>query len=509
MLSKFQVSRQLALLAVLAGLLVLFPAQARGQGAPAKRTHTQGVLIRFEGPIFLFTEKVLERQLARARKLGADLVVIEINSPGGEVESSFRCAEMLEAVNFATTVAWVPEMALSGAAIMSLGADLIVMHPNARLGDAGPIYANEFGQFELVPEKIRSDLSIRIRNLAERTHRPPALAQAMVDNTLVVFRVQNKETGQESFMTDNELQVIENPGQWKKLEQVFKPNNNDFLEVTGEKAVDLQLAEMVVQDRDELARELGMAGEWRVLESTWVDTTVFVLNMPLVTGLLFVVGLVALFIEFSAPGISIGGLLAILCFSLFFWGKFLGGTAGWLEVVLFLLGIIFLMLEVFLIPGFGVPGIAGILLIVASLVMASQDFFMPTTPSEWKTTGNSLMVVLGSGVGVIVLSIFLTRYMGEIPILSRLALAPSERTGSAPTVSVLTSNKGQSVGLEHLEVGNLGIAETPLRPAGKAAFDEEFFDVVSEGDFVNTGEWVRIVEIQGNRVVVRKYKPKS
>ena len=127
----------------------------------------------------------------------------------------------------------------------------------------------------------------------------------------------------------------------------------------------------------------------------WVDTTVFVLNMPLVTGLLFVVGLVALFIEFSAPGISIGGLLAILCFSLFFWGKFLGGTAGWLEVVLFLLGIIFLMLEVFLVPGFGVPGISGILLIVASLVMASQDFFMPTRPSEWKTTGNSLLVVLG------------------------------------------------------------------------------------------------------------------
>jgi membrane-bound serine protease (ClpP class) len=76
-------------------------------------------------------------------------------------------------------------------------------------------------------------------------------------------------------------------------------------------------------------------------------------------------------------------------------------------------------------------------------------------------------------------------------------------------VARLTATKGQGVGLEHLEVGKVGIAETPLRPAGKVEFDEEFFDVVSEGDFVATGEEVRIVDIQGNRVVVRKHKPKT
>ena len=487
MLSTPWIFRQLLVLAMLAGSL----ACPRAEVCAQKQAPKQGVLIRFDGPIFPFTEKVLERQLERARKMGADLVVVEINSPGGEVESSFRCAEMLEAGNFATTVAWVPEMALSGAAIMSLGADQIVMHPNARFGDAGPIYANEFGQFELVPEKIRSDLSTRIRSLAERNNRPPALAQAMMDNTMVVFRVQN-------------------PGQWKKLNQVFKPNDKDFLEVTGELAVELQLAERVVQDRQELARAMGIQGEWRVLQRTWVDTTVFILNMPLVTGVLFLLGLVALFVEFSAPGISIGGLLSLLCFSLFFWSRFMGGTAGWLEVLLFVLGILFVMVEVFLMPGFGVPGIAGILLMVVALVMAIQGFLMPTTASDWKTTGNSLLVVLGSGVGFIVLAIFLTRFFGEIPILSRLALVPTERTGGhLAGVTRLTANKGEGAGMEHLSVGLVGVAETPLRPAGKVEFGEEFFDVVSEGDFVDTGEEVRIVEIQGNRVVVRTHKPKS
>ena len=504
MISKMNLSKRLLLLA---GLLAYGPVMLSADDVAV--VHKQGVLIRFEGPIYSFTEKVLQRQLERARKLGADLVVVEINSPGGEVESSFRCAELLEAVDFANTIAWVPEMALSGAAIMSLGADMIVMHPNARLGDAGPIYADEFGQFQAVPEKIRSDLSTRIRSLAERNGRSPALAQAMVDNTLVVYRVQHRETREERFMTNPELEATGNPGQWEKLREVFKPNKKDYLEVTGEQAVDLQLASMLVQDRDGLAKAMGLKTEWRFLQRNWIDMTVYVLNTPLVTGLLFMVGMVALFVEFSAPGISIGGLLATLCFSLFFWGRFLGGTAGWLEVVLFVVGILFIMVEVFLVPGFGIPGISGVLLMICSLVMASQNYLMPTTASEWRNTGTSLTVVLGSGVGFVVLSAFLTRYLGDVPFLSRLVLSPPKREGGPLDVARLTSTTGQGVNVELLEVGHVGTAQTPLRPAGKVEFAEEFYDVVSEGDFVNTGEQVRIGEIQGNRVGGRKHEPKS
>jgi membrane-bound serine protease (ClpP class) len=202
-------------------------------------------------------------------------------------------------------------------------------------------------------------------------------------------------------------------------------------------------------------------------------------------------------------------LLATLCFSLFFWGRFLGGTAGWLEVVLFLLGIFFVVVEVLLIPGFGVPGISGVLLIICSLVMASQNYFMPTTASEWRNTGSSLMVVMGSGIGFVCLSAFLTRYLGEVPLLSRLVLSPPEREGGPLEAARLTSTTGQGVNVELLEVGQVGTVQTSLRPAGKVEFAEEFYDVVSEGDFVATGGQVRIMEIQGNRVVVRKHQPKS
>jgi membrane-bound serine protease (ClpP class) len=156
-----------------------------------------------------------------------------------------------------------------------------------------------------------------------------------------------------------------------------------------------------------------------------------------------------------------------------------------------------------------VSGISGILLIICSLVMASQNYLMPTTASEWRNTGSSLMVVIGSGVGFVCLSVFLTRYLGEIPLLSRLVLSPPEREGAPLEVSRLTSTTGQGVNVELLEVGQIGTVQTPLRPAGKVEFAEEFYDVVSEGDFVATGGQVRIMEIQGNRVVVRKHQPKS
>ena len=495
--------RQLVPLLLLALALLADPLQLPAQEA-RPNGFQQGVLIRFEGPIFSLTEQVLVRQLERAREMGADLVVIEIDSPGGEVEASFHCAELLEGVNFATTVAWVPKMALSGAAIMALGCDQIVMHPQARLGDAGPIYANDYGMFEHAPEKVRTDLSTRIRSLAERNGRPAALAQAMVDNTLEVFRVKHADSGDERFLTDNELQAMPDAAQWVKQEQVFKPNDKDFLEVTGQQAVSMSLADMNAEDRRQLADQLDYSGSWQELRRTWVDTTVFILNAPLVTGLLFLVGMIALFVEFSAPGISIGGLISALSFTLFFWSRFLGGTAGWLEVVLFLMGILFLMMEFFVIPGFGVAGLSGILLIIASLVMASQTFLLPGNAAEWQTTRRSFYVVFGAGAGFMALAIVLTRYLGGIPILSRLTLTPPTASESDLHVAGLTADHGQVTGLAAIEVGAKGAAETPLRPSGKALFDGELIDVITEGDFVDVGEPVQVRLVEGNRIVVRK-----
>ena len=302
---------------------------------------SQGVLIRFEGVITTMLEQYLYRKLDMAEKRNADLVILEIDSPGGELEASLNIAERLRTLDWAHTVAYVPREAISGAAIVALGCDEIVMGPDARMGDAGPIFLDEDFLFQHAPEKIRSDLALQVRDLAEAHGRPPALAEAMVNMDLIVYRVENTQTGEITFMSDKEIESAGDPDQWKKIQPVFESREEHFLEVNGHRAVELGLAEANASSRRRPRRSIrpGRA-TCCVLEPTGVDTAVTILNWPLVTGLLFVVGLVASLIEFSAPGIGFGGLTAVLCFAIFFWSRFLGGTAGWLEVVLFVVAIV-------------------------------------------------------------------------------------------------------------------------------------------------------------------------
>jgi membrane-bound serine protease (ClpP class) len=463
------------------------------------------VLIRFEGPITPMLEQYFYRKLAVAREKSADLVVVEIDSPGGLLESSLAIADRLRDLDWAHTVAYIPREAISGAAIAALGCDEIVMHPHALLGDAGPIYQDEGALFRHVPEKFRSHLAERVRNLAEAKGRPPALAEAMVDMDLVVYRVKNKTTGAETFMSDEELAA--EPDEWEKIKPVLESREDHFLEVNGKRAVEVQLAEGNVSSRDELKTRYKLTNDLLILQPSAVDTAVYILNRPLVTGLLFVVGLVALYVEFSVPGISIGGLTAGLCFALFFWSRFLGGTAGLLEVVLFVAGLVFLAVELFVFPGFGVAGLAGLLLVFAAVVLACQDFVIPHNTRQWDTFGMSLLVTVGSGVTFIAAAAVLTWYYGSVPLLGRLVLKAPDSADVAYTyrpgarTSGATADAGNRSGVQ---VGDRGIAESLLRPGGRVRFGDDYVDVVTEGSFVNKGSPVKIIEICGNRVIVRE-----
>jgi membrane-bound serine protease (ClpP class) len=462
---------------------------------PKPKKYSSGVVIRFTGDITPMLEQYLYRKLDVARKSGADLVIVEIDSPGGLVDSSLAIAERLRDLNWAHTVAYIPREALSGAAIAALGCDEIVMHPRASLGDAGPIFLDENFLFRHAPEKFRSNLAQKVRDLADAKDRPPALAEAMVDMDLVVFRVKDEQTGEEAFMSDEEIESDNNPDRWKKINPVLESREDHFLQVSGQRAVELRLAEATASNRSAMLHRYNLPEDPLVLEPSGVDTAVYILNLPIVTGLLFVVGLVALYIEFMAPGISVGGLTAGLCFALFFWSRFLGGTAGWLEVVLFLAGLVFIAVELFVIPGFGVAGLSGILLIIVSLLMASQHHFLPKSGQDFSTLITSLGVIVASFVVVVAAAFAMSRYFGTIPILSRFALAPPEPSAAADD---------HQAGEERLEVGQIGLTDSPLRPAGVVRFGERYVDVLTEGGFIEKGQEVKVVKISGNHVVVRQ-----
>ena len=486
---------------VLAALLAAWACQASSpmllaQEKDRPEKFKKAVIIPMEGPITPMLQKFLYRRLDTAREMGADLVIVRIDSPGGLVDESFEIADRFRTLDWATTVAYVPEMALSGAAIAALGFDEIVMHPEARMGDAGPIIFGEDALFRHAPEKLVSDLAVRIRALAKSSDRPPALAEAMVNRNVEVFEATNKQTGEKTFMSEAELNTADNPDDWEKGQLVFESRKDHFLEVEGERAVELGLAEATVGGIEGLKKRYPWDGELTTLEHTWVDTTVYVLNSSWVTFLLLIVGLVCLYIEFSAPGTGVGGTIAGICFVLFFWSRVLGGTAGWLEVLLFLSGAALVLVEIFLVPGFGFPGITGGLLIVASIVMASQRFVIPRSNYDMGQLINSLAVMVGSGIGFIALAFLLRRHFRLIPAFNSLVLAPPE-----PEEFALAS-PGPAASTREWLLGKEGLTASPLRPAGMARFDGELIDVYAEGTYIAPGVTVKVAEIRGNRVIV-------
>jgi membrane-bound serine protease (ClpP class) len=497
---------------LLVGMLLVLTSQVIGQQPepPAERNPEPAeavrprdvVLIEFHGMISSISEQYLYRKLDEAQALGADVLIIEIDSPGGEVDATLRIGRRLADIQWARTVAYIPNEALSGAALFALGCDEIVMAPRAVIGDAAPIFMDESFVFRYVDDKYRSNLALKVRDLAADKRRPPALAEAMIDDELVVFESTHRDTGETRFMSQAEIDSSDDPAAWQNPRPVLETRANRFLEVNGERAVELTLAQGIARDRNELRRRYEPIEKWVELETNQVDRAIVILNSPWITGVLFVIGLIALYIEFASPGLGIGGLIALLCFSLFFWSRFLGGTAEWFEVMLFVGGLALILVEIFVIPGFGLWGGTGIMLMLASLVLASQPFFLPRNKQDLQALTQSMAVVLASMVVFIGLAGWLTRRIGQVPIFRQLLLQPQAEAveGNNGSARLDTTVLAGCV----VRVGDRGLSESPLRPAGRIRLGEAYVDVVSDGSYIDAGQLVQVVDVRGNRIVVRQ-----
>ena len=296
---------------------------------------------------------------------------------------------------------------------------------------------------------------------------------------------------------------MEDAQDWERGRPVREAGKEMFFIANGSRAVELGIADQTIESREQLASALDVREPIRVMERTAVDTLVYLLNTNVVTFLLIAIGLVALTIELGAPGLGIGGLISLLCFSLFFWSRFLGGTSGWLEVTLFLVGLAFIAAELFLIPGFGVAGVGGLALVLGSLIMASRRFLIPENSEQLTGLGYDALTVIGAFVGFLLALMFLSNYIGEIPGLSRLTLKPPVLVDAEGTL--LDSAAATSLpSWQRVETGDEGEALSPLRPSGKMQVGDFNVDVVTEGDFVEVGSRVRVISKQGSRVVVRQ-----
>ncbi|MDA8562903.1 peptidase [Mariniblastus sp.] len=505
MLASFKAPLATAILAVT--LLAVLPVQqikAQGSVPDATRDRpakiNRPVVIEMYGEIDGKLTTYFKSRFEQAKSANADLLIIDIDSPGGLKIESLEMARMLRDCDWAYTVAVVTDEAISGAALISIGCDEIYIDPNAKFGDIGEIqFDMEEFAFRLIEPKIESYLSRDARDLAESKGRPADLAEAMVDKEVLVYR-RPKEGAEGEFeftsaRTDEEIKPDE---PWELIPETGPER---FLTVSGQRAKELEIAQGFASSVDELADDFQYdASKLRRYHFTATDTFVHSLNQPFFTGLLILIGLLALYIEASAPGIGIGGLVAGLCAVLFFWSRFLTGTSGWLEVILFLAGLTFIALELFVIPGFGLPGLSGIVLVFASILLASQSFVVPETSVQWNTFTSSALVMLTSGFLFLIAAVFISRRLGTLPFLNRLVLAGPD---SAAADDTNESNETLTVAQElELAVGDIGLAESVLRPAGRATFEDRSVNVVSDGSYIEVGESVKIVRISGNIIQV-------
>jgi membrane-bound serine protease (ClpP class) len=438
----------------------------------------------------------IENRLERAKASGADAVIIRLTTPGGDLEHSLAIARRLRDIDWAATIVWIPEEAISGGAIVSLGARFVVMKSSAMMGDAGPIMFGPGGQFVHAEEKIVSYTATAVRELAATSGRPTALAEAMVDRKLKVFQATNPNTGQVVFLTEQQTLDANLAEKYEIGPAVPEAGNDRFLTVGAQRAKELQLCDEVFASEDEMLQSVSQEKP-RMTSLDWKDRLVYTLNRPWLTALLLILGVVGLYLELSAPGVSLPGLLAMFCFGVFFWSHFLGGTAGWLEVLFFIIGVTCLLIEVFVLPGFGVFGISGLGLIIVALIMATQDFLIPETPLQWEQLQKNSVSVLAAFVVLGLLITIQVMVFDTIPGFGRFQLRPEE------LASVSDPSIPSSPGLG-LSLGDQGVSQSDLRPSGKAIFGEQLVDVLTEGDYVERGTAVHVVRIEGNIVTVRR-----
>ncbi len=449
----------------------------------------RAVRVDLKGPI---TGDVVERARRMIREtVQANEVIficLRIDSAGGSLDDSRTLANFLALdldSSQVRTVAYVPEKARADAALIALACDEIAMHPGAVLGGEGDYSFS-------APEIDEVSALLREKILRKKT-RSWSLPLAMFNPSLAVRRyTRGAET---AFFCTDEWKERPDRDQWREGEEVTA-RGRPFL-VKGSDAGTYPLGLRKVEDFAEFRQLYNIEDDPALLEPSWVDRLVDILATQELAVILLILGGAALYAELQSPGIGLGAFVALVCFALFFWSRFLGGTVGVLELVLFVAGITCLLLEVFVIPGFGVFGLGGGVLILTSLVLASQTFFIPRNEYQAGEFQNSLLALAAAIVGIIVVAATINRWLPHAPLLGRMVLQPP----SEEEAGVIS----ESESLTHFEglLGRQGRTTTPLMPSGKARFGSELLDVMTDGEFVPRDTPIEVIEVQGNRVVVR------
>jgi membrane-bound ClpP family serine protease len=410
--------------------------------------------------------ETVERQVKRALDDRANLLIFNLACADKDPEAAYDLGRYLASLNdnrqgpHVLTVAFVTREAQSTAAFVAFGCNKIVLQRDTKDGDTIVRAGGRLGEFDNIlkerPNK-EPELKQRLAEIARKQHYPEDVAQALVgradEHPLLITPERARERG---IATDAA----------------------DFEEVCRLEGVD--------------------PAKVPVMGTDWLNDLVNFLVNPYTRVVLVMLGITCLILELKMPGVVAPGCISAICFVLFFWSHSQHTQILWLAILLFVLGLLLIALEVFVLPGFGFAGVSGIILVISSLGLVAYGHW-PHSQEQWGELAQHIGPFGLSILGALVCAFLLARYLPSIPYANRLILQPQ---GTAEDGSDAPEDPA------HAELaallGAIGVAATPLRPAGKAQFGDAFVDVVAEGTYVLPGSRVQVIEIEGNRVVVKE-----
>ena len=410
----------------------------------------------------------IERGINSANEESAQLIIFEIDTFGGRIDAATRIKDLILESDI-ETIAFINRRAISAGALISLSCDKIIMTNGATIGAATAVNS----QGEKASEKVISYMREEMASTAEANGRSRQIAEAMVDENISIdFMISN--TKEDTVRSD--------------LIKGFKEGK--LITLSTINAINLGIADNQLETINEIIKSYGIDHYTIItIEETWTESLVRFLTNPNVAPLLMSLGMLGLFFEIKSPGFGVPGLLGLLCLGLFFGAHLLVGLADFSEFIILLLGFIFILVEIIVIPGFGVFGISGICMIIYSLYSMLIGEY--PTPQDIEIAYRSLIITI---ISTFILSIIIFKLIVRSDFYKSLVPIQSQFKKDGYTIS---KNFEKIIGYE-------GVCITDLRPSGKILINSKTYQAISQGDYIKKDTKITIISTDENQLIVKK-----
>jgi len=431
-------------------LVFIFLAAAQINYSQNKKVYVADI----EGMIDLGLAPYVQRVVDEAEKNSADAIIFRINTFGGRVDAATQIKDAI--LNSSVkTIAFIDKRAISAGALISLSCEEIIMVPGATIGATTAV--DQGGK--KLSEKVESYMRAEMRSTAERRGRRKDIAEGMVDERIIVKGI---------------------------------VDSTQLITLTSEEALKYGIADSILSNIHEVLKANGLSdAEIINVKSNWAEDVVRFLHNPIISSLLIMIGLVGLFVEIKTPGWGLPGTAGVVALILFFGSGYILQLASIIEIVIFIVGVILLLIEIFVIPGFGIFGVLGILFMIAGLFLGLLPSF---STLNMGILSQAFIQLASSFVLAGIVIYLLTKLLPKTQIWNKLILQTNIEAQSG-----YTSN----VGLDSL-IGAEGKSFTVLRPSGTAIINNKRYDVVTAGEYIKRGTTIVVTAVEGSKIVVMK-----